>query len=98
LCIIWTGQIERILYDDGSFLFEGNLLLSGSTDTKTLYDIGYQLSRSVKGTFNASYLNLGDLSKYSVRKYITKVGDEVFFCAMRRSIQTLLQIGISLLL
>lgn len=70
--------LSGFLYDDGSFLFEGNLLLSGATDTKTIY-IGYQISRSAKGTFNASYLHLGDLSKYNVRKYITKDGDEVFF-------------------
>lgn len=71
--------LSGFLYDDGSFLIEGNLMLSGSTDTKTIYDIGYLFSRSVKGTFNASYLNLGDLSQYNVRKYITKGGDEVFF-------------------
>lgn len=71
--------LSGFLYDDGSFLFEGNLMLSGSTVTKAIYDIGYQFSRSVKGTFHASYLHLGDLSKYNVRKYITRGGDEVFF-------------------
>lgn len=63
------------MYGDGSFCFEGNLTLNGSAN----YDAGYQVCRAVKGTFNTSYLNLGDLSKYNVRKYITKGGDEVFF-------------------
>lgn len=71
--------LSGFLYDDGSFLFEGNLMLSGSTVTKTIYNVGYQFSRSVKGTFNAAYLHLGELEKYNVRKYTTKNGEDVFF-------------------
>lgn len=67
--------LSGYLYDDGSFSFEGNLALTGSTT----YEAGYQVCRAVKGTFNVSYLHLEDLSKYNVRRYITKGGDEVFF-------------------
>ncbi len=56
------------LYDDGSFLFEGNITMRGSK----VYDAGYQFARSVKGTFNTSYLNLGDFTERNVRKYTTK--------------------------
>lgn len=77
--IVKHDLLRGYLYDDGSFLFEGNLMLSGSKVTKTIYNVGYQFSRSVKGTFNAAYLHLGDLAKYNVRKYTTKNGENVFF-------------------
>lgn len=63
------------LYDDGSFLFEGNITMRGSK----VYDAGYQFARSVKGTFNTSYLNLGNFTERNVRKYTTKKGVDVFF-------------------
>ncbi|MDE6714450.1 MAG: hypothetical protein K2K20_12030 [Lachnospiraceae bacterium] len=61
------------LYDDGTFMIEGNVTLTGSS----ICEVSYQFARVVKGTFTTAYMNL-DFSEYSARAYTTKEGENVF--------------------
>lgn len=55
-------------YADGSFLLEGTAMLAGSGR------IDYQFSRSVRGTFDDTMLNVGDINDYEQWEYTTKNG------------------------
>lgn len=59
------------IYEDGYFHVEGDVDLTGCGTT------GFQLIRSVKGTFNALYLNIGQAEKYTEWQYITVCGEPV---------------------
>ena len=59
------------IYEDGYFHVEGDVDLTGCGTT------GFQLSRSVKGTFNAVYLNIGQPEEYTEWQYITVCGEQV---------------------
>ncbi|MDE6742536.1 MAG: hypothetical protein K2J95_01505 [Lachnospiraceae bacterium] len=61
------------LYDDGTFMIEGNVTLAGSS----ICEVSYQFARAVKGTFTTAYMNL-DFSEYSARAYTTHDGENVF--------------------
>lgn len=61
------------LYDDGTFMIEGNVTLAGSS----ICEVDYQFARAVKGTFTTAYMNL-DFSEYSTRAYTTIEGENVF--------------------
>ena len=61
------------LYDDGTFMTEGNVTLAGSS----ICEVDYQFARAVKGTFTTAYMNL-DFSEYSARVYTTHNGENVF--------------------
>lgn len=63
--------LSGYLYDDGTFCFEGNVTLTGTE----VCEVGYQVLRAVKGTFNGYYLDFGDFSEYSMRSYTTKSGE-----------------------
>ena len=59
------------IYEDGYFHVEGDVDLTGCGTT------GFQLSRSVKGTFNALSLNIGQAEEYTEWQYITVCGEPV---------------------
>jgi hypothetical protein len=59
------------IYEDGSFQFEGDAELAdfGTVD--------FQLMRRVKGTFDETYLNVGQLEDYEEWQYVTSGGEPV---------------------
>lgn len=59
------------IYEDGTFHFEGDMELDGYGT------IGFQLVRKVKGTFDESYLNIGQSGDYEEWQYITSCGEPV---------------------
>lgn len=59
------------IYEDGTFHFEGDIELDGYGT------IGFQLVRKVKGTFDESYLNIGQFEDYEEWQYITSCGEPV---------------------
>lgn len=65
-----TAYSGRI-YEDGTFHYDGCLTTSGYGE------LSYQFRRSVKGTLNDVYLNVGDLSSYQEWHYRTAEGREV---------------------
>lgn len=60
-------------YADGSFGFDGNAVISGSSLVMT----DYQFSRAMKGTFQGTSLNIEDMEEYREWNYITKNGEPV---------------------
>lgn len=63
----YSGQI----YEDGTFHYDGYLNASGYGE------LNYQFRRSVKGTLNDAYLNVGNLFSYTEWHYRTAEGWEV---------------------
>lgn len=59
------------VYNDGTFQYDGEASLENGTK------IGYQFGNYVKGTFSATYLNVGDANSYKEWLYTTKTGLEV---------------------
>lgn len=59
------------IYEDGTFQFDGDM---GLQDHGT---VAYQFTRRVKGTFNESILNVGDVSDYQEFEYVTSRGEIV---------------------
>lgn len=59
------------IYEDGSFHFEGDVELDGYGT------IDFQLMRKVKGTFDETYLNIGEPEDYEEWQYITSCGEPV---------------------
>lgn len=59
------------VYNDGTFQFEGEAVLKNSSR------IAYQFGSYVKGTFSATYLNIGDANRYKEWTYKTRSGVEV---------------------
>jgi hypothetical protein len=59
------------LYEDGSFQFDGDAALA---DFGT---VSFQLMRRVKGTFDETYLNVGQLADYEEWQYVTSCGEPV---------------------
>lgn len=60
-------------YADGSFDFDGDAVIGGSS----LVTTDYQFSRTMKGTFRGVGLNIGDLEEYREWNYTTKNGEDV---------------------
>lgn len=58
-------------FADGSF--DGSAVLSGSSFVTT----DYQFSRAMKGMFQGTDLNVGDLEEYKEWNYTTKNGETV---------------------
>lgn len=65
--------ISGVFSEDGSFQFDGSAVISGSSFVKT----DYQLSRAMKGTFQGTLLNVGNLEEYEEWNYTTKNGENV---------------------
>lgn len=63
----YSGEI----YEDGTFHYSGYLVTSRGKE------LDYQFSRSVKGTLNDVYLNVGNLSSYEEWHFRTAGGQEV---------------------
>jgi hypothetical protein len=59
------------VYNDGSFHYDGAAVLGGGKN------VPYQLGNYVKGTFSATYLNVGDANRYQEWSYETKSGVQV---------------------
>lgn len=59
------------IYEDGSFQFDGDIKLQGHGM------IGYQFGRRVKGTFDETILNIGDVSDYEEFEYTVSCGEAV---------------------
>lgn len=68
-----AGYIAGWFYADGSFDFDGSAVISGSSFVMT----DYQFSRAMKGTFQGTSLNVGDLEEYREWNYTTKNGETV---------------------
>lgn len=66
-CEKWSGYI----YEDGSFSSGGDVNLDGCGMT------GFSLSRIVKGTFDESVLNIGDVEDYTDWQYLSASGEQV---------------------
>lgn len=60
-------------FADGSFDFDGCAVINGSSFVTT----DYQFSRAMKGTFQGTSLNVGDLEEYREWNYTTKNGETV---------------------
>lgn len=60
-------------YADGSFNVDGSAVISGSSFVTT----DYQLSRTMKGTFHGTILNVWDMDGYREWNYTTKNGESV---------------------
>lgn len=60
-------------FADGSFEFDGCGVISGSSVVMT----DYQFSRAMKGTFQGTRLNVGNLEEYEEWNYTTKNGETV---------------------
>ena len=63
------------IYEDGTFQFDGDIELQGGGM------VGFQFTRTVKGTFNETYLKIGDVSDYREFEYVTS-GGEMVMCAL----------------
>ncbi|GAE90333.1 UvrB/UvrC motif-containing protein [Acetivibrio straminisolvens] len=63
--------LSGYVYDDGTFHYDGEALLRNGTH------IDYQFGNYVKGTFSATYLNVGDASSYTEWEYKTSSGQKV---------------------
>ncbi len=59
------------IYEDGSFQFDGDMELQ---DQET---VGYQFGRRVKGTFDETILDIGDVADYQELEYVTSGGERV---------------------
>ncbi len=59
------------IYEDGSFQFDGDIKLQGHGT------FGYQFGRRVKGTFDETILNIGDVSDYEEFGYTASCGEAV---------------------
>lgn len=59
------------IYEDGTFLFESDVKL------KKYGIIDFQLMRKVKGTFEESFLNIGQFEDYEEWQYMTRCGEPV---------------------
>ncbi len=59
------------IYEDGSFQFDGDIELQ---DHGT---VGYQFGRRVKGTFDETILDIGDVADYQESEYVTSGGERV---------------------
>lgn len=59
------------IYEDGTFLFESDVKL------KKYGIIDFQLIRKVKGTFEESFLNIGQFEDYEEWQYVTRSGEPV---------------------
>lgn len=60
-------------YADGSFDYDGNAVIGDSTPVAT----DYQFSRAMKGTFQGTGLNVGNLEEYKEWNYTTKNGENL---------------------
>lgn len=60
-------------FADGSFDFDGSAVIGGSSFVTT----DYQFSRAMKGTFQGTSLNVGNLKEYKEWDYTTKNGETV---------------------
>ena len=60
-------------YADGTFDFDGSAIIGGSS----LVTTDYQFSRAMKGTFQGTGLNVGNLEEYKEWNYTTKNGETV---------------------
>lgn len=60
-------------YADGSFDYDGTATIGGTTFVTT----DYQFSRAMKGTFQGTGLNVGDLEKYKEWNYTTRNGESL---------------------
>lgn len=65
--------ISGWFFADGSFEFDGCGVISGSSVVMT----DYQFSRAMKGTFQGTRLNVGNLEEYKEWNYTTKNGETV---------------------
>lgn len=59
------------IYDDGTFHFEGDAELD------RYGTIGFQLTRKVKGTFDETYLGIGQPEEYEEWQYVASCGEPV---------------------
>lgn len=66
-----TAMGGAYIYEDGTFYFEGDIELDGYGT------IGFQLVRKVKGSFDESYLSIGQPEDYEEWQYITSCGEPV---------------------
>ena len=64
--IAYTGYI----YEDGTFQFDGDAQIAGDLIT-------IQLRRSVKGSFDVVYLNIGDIDRYEETHITAPTGDDL---------------------
>lgn len=65
--------ISGWFFADGSFDFDGCAMISGPSFVTT----DYQFSRAMKGTFQGTSLNVGNLEEYEEWNYTTKNGENV---------------------
>lgn len=65
--------ISGWFYADGSFDYDGNAVIGGSSPVTT----DYQFSRAMKGTFQGTGLNVGNLEEYKEWNYTTKNGENL---------------------
>lgn len=65
--------ISGWFYADGSFDYDGNAVIVGSSPVTT----DYQFSRVMKGTFQGTGLNVGNLEEYEEWNYTTKNGENL---------------------
>lgn len=65
--------ISGWFYADGSFDFDGSATIGGSSVVTT----DYQFSRTMKGTFRGTSLNVGNLEAYEEWNYTTKNGETI---------------------
>ncbi len=71
----FVGNSNTVLggyvYNDGTFQYDGEALLKNNKQ------IGYQFGNYVKGTFSATYLNIGNANAYKEWTYKTSSGVQV---------------------
>lgn len=71
----FIGQANTVLggyvYNDGTFQYDGEAVLKNSKQ------ISYQFGNYIKGTFSATYLNIGNADAYTEWAYKTKSGVQV---------------------
>jgi hypothetical protein len=67
-----TNTLGGYVYNDGSFHYDGAAVLGSGKD------VPYQFGNYVKGTFSATYLNVGDADRYQEWSYETKSGVPVY--------------------
>lgn len=68
----WNQRAGVLIYEDGSFSFDGDVGLSGCRTT-----VPFQFSRSVKGTFHEVGLSVGQVEAYTEWQYVTACGEPV---------------------
>ncbi len=68
-------------FADGSFDFDGNAMIRGSSFATT----DYQFSRAMKGTFRGTSLNVGNMEAYKEWNYTTKNGENVLLATDGRT-------------